>query len=371
MPFDYDRNAPEPTRWLAFLAQLWPGDPDSIKALQEWFGYVLSGRTDLQKIMLLIGPTRSGKGTIARVLAALIGRGNAAGPTLASLSTNFGLAPLLGKPLAVISDARLGKQEVHQVVERLLSISGEDMLTIDRKYREPWTGKLPARFLILSNVLPRFGDASGAIAHRFIVLTMTESFLGKENSRLTDELLTELPGILSWSLDGLDRLTRQSFTTPTSSAEAIRVLQDLVSPISAFVRDECQRGPKCTIEIGKLYAAWKDWCEGNGHKPGSVQTFGGDLRAAVPELHDFKPHGQKRQYAGITLRTTGNNGSHRGSSGSERESEPGEPHEPHENPLWTQVSDEALPFIERCDACGERREDPGYTKRCRDWHAAA
>ena len=92
------------------------------------------------------------------LLAALVGKGNAAGPTLASLGTNFGLAPLLGKPLALVSDARLGGSDVHQIVERLLSISGEDMLTIDRKYREPWTGKLPSRFLILSNELPRFGD---------------------------------------------------------------------------------------------------------------------------------------------------------------------------------------------------------------------
>jgi putative DNA primase/helicase len=49
------------------------------------------------------------------------------------------------------------------------------MLTIDRKFREQWTGKLPTRFVILSNELPRFGDASGAIAHQFIVLSMIES----------------------------------------------------------------------------------------------------------------------------------------------------------------------------------------------------
>ena len=63
-----------------FLRQLWPDDEESIAALQEFFAYVLSGRTDLHKIMLLIGPTRSGKGTIARVLAALLGKGNVAGP---------------------------------------------------------------------------------------------------------------------------------------------------------------------------------------------------------------------------------------------------------------------------------------------------
>jgi putative DNA primase/helicase len=204
---------------------------------------VLSGRTDFHKIMLLIGPSRSGKGTIARVLAALLGRGNVAGPTLASLGTNFGLSPLLGKPLALVSDARLAGGNVHQVVERLLSISGEDLLTVDRKYREPWSGKLPSRFLILSNELPRFGDASGAIANRFVVLAMHESFLGKENTRLTEELTTELAGILSWSLDGLDRLAHQGkFTEPKSSIDAILALQDLVSPVAAFVRDRCEVG---------------------------------------------------------------------------------------------------------------------------------
>jgi putative DNA primase/helicase len=79
VPFDYDPNAPTPERWLTFLKELWPDDADSIKALQEFFGYVISGRTDLQKMLLLVGPTRSGKGTIARILTALIGRGNAAG----------------------------------------------------------------------------------------------------------------------------------------------------------------------------------------------------------------------------------------------------------------------------------------------------
>jgi putative DNA primase/helicase len=240
VPFAYEPTAAEPVRWLQFLNQLWPDDPESIAALQEFFGYVLSGRTDLHKIMLLIGPTRSGEGTIARVLAALLGKGNVAGPTLASLGTNFGLSPLLGKPLAAVSDARLAGGNVHQVVERLLSISGEDLLTVDRKYREPWSGKLPSRFLILSNELPRFGDASGAIANRFVVLAMHQSFLGKENHTLTNELTRELAGILSWSLDGLDRLNRQGkFTEPKASTDSILALQDLVSPVAAYVRDNC------------------------------------------------------------------------------------------------------------------------------------
>jgi putative DNA primase/helicase len=312
VPFGYDPTAPKPVKWLEFLSQLWPDDQDSIDALQEFFGYVLSGRTDLHKIMLLIGPTRSGKGTIARILTALVGRGNAAGPTLASLATQFGMAPLIGKPLAVVSDARLGGANENQVVERLLSISGEDMLTVDIKFKETWTGQLPARFLILSNELPRFGDASGAIADRFIVLVMSESFLGRENSGLTAELMTELPGILSWSLDGLDRLAKAgSMTSPASSTDAIVALHDLVSPVSAFVRDHCTIGGE--VAVDELFTAWKDWADLNNHRAGTSATFGRNLRAVVPMLRMVQPwvedknasDGKRRErhYVGLSLTT--------------------------------------------------------------------
>jgi putative DNA primase/helicase len=136
VPFDYDPTAPVPRCWRDFLKALWPGDTQSRRTLAQWFGYVLSGQVSQQKIALLVGPPRAGKGLIARVLAALVGPRNVAGPTLSSLAGDFGLAPLIGKPLAVVSDARLDGRHGGVVVERLLSISGEDLLTVNVKYRE-------------------------------------------------------------------------------------------------------------------------------------------------------------------------------------------------------------------------------------------
>jgi len=171
LPFDYDAAAPTyPPMWLSFLRQLWPGDEDGKRArltLQEMFGLMLTPDTRYQKIFLIVGPKRSGKGTIARVLTRLLGRDNVANPTLSGLSSHFGLSPLIDKRAAIISDARLGpRTDAYTVAERLLSISGEDALTIDRKYRHPWTGCLGVRFLILTNELPRIADASGALASR-------------------------------------------------------------------------------------------------------------------------------------------------------------------------------------------------------------
>jgi putative DNA primase/helicase len=308
VPFPYEAEAPAPTRWLRFLTELWPDDPTSIDALQEWFGYVLSGRTDLQKMLLVVGPPRSGKGTIVHVLEQLVGRGNHAGPTLASLGTNFGLQALVDKPLAVVADARLGGRDTHIVVERLLSISGEDTLTVDRKYRDAWSGRLPTRLMVLSNELPHFGDASGAIATRFVALQLTRSWLGHEDLDLKPALDDELPGILRWALAGLQRLAGQKrFSEPPTSGEAIVAMADSASPTGAFVRDLCQVGAGHTVPARQLYAAWKGWCLENGREhPGNEQTFGRTLRSVVPTLRSTRPRDpatgqQVRTYEGIGL----------------------------------------------------------------------
>src|SRR5690606_3478784 len=197
LTFDYDATA-RCEAFLTFVHEIFEHDPSAIETLQEMFGYLLTRDTRQQKIFLIVGPKRSGKGTLARVIFDLVGRANCASPTLAGLSTNFGLQPLIGKQVALISDARLsGRHDQALITERLLSISGEDYLTIDRKYQTGWTGKLNARFLIMTNELPRLSDSSGALAGRFIILTMQKSFYGREDPALSDRLLEELPGILN------------------------------------------------------------------------------------------------------------------------------------------------------------------------------
>jgi P4 family phage/plasmid primase-like protien len=308
LTFDFDANASEPTKWLAFLRQLWPDDPQSVDALQEWFGYCLTGMTKYQKMLLLICPRRSGKGTIGRVLRELVGAPNVAGPTTSSLATQFGLQPLIGAMLAIVSDARFSSESSSIIaIERLLCISGEDLLTIDRKHLPSVNMKLPTRFMFLSNELPRVADTSGALAGRFVVLMLQKSFYGREDTDLTERLLTELPGILLWGLDGLERLQHNGrFTQPDSSRDAMRQFADLASPVSAFIREFCVTGGEVQVPIDDLFAAWKEWCEAQGRdRPGTKQTFGRDLRAALPEVRERQPRtGERRHrvYVGIGLR---------------------------------------------------------------------
>lgn len=285
--YDFNQDAPEPKEWLNFLASLWGEDHESIESLQEWFGYLLTADTSQQKILMIVGPKRSGKGTIARILAAVVGRQNCSSPTLSGLATNFGLAPLIGKTVAIFADARLsGRADSQVIVERLLSISGEDGQTIDRKHLTSWTGNLSTRFVLISNELPRLGDSSGAMPSRMVVLNLTRSFFGKEDTALTNRLLAELPSILLWAITGWARLReRGRFTQPESSRGLLEDLESLSSPISAFVTDRCEIGEDRETEIKEVFDAWKEWCQEQGRDhPGDHAGFGRNLRAAVPSI---------------------------------------------------------------------------------------
>ena len=308
LPFPYHAAAPEPVEWLKFLHSVWPDDQQSIELLHEWFGLMLTNQTKYNKILLMVGPPRSGKGTIVRVLTMMLGQHNTCSPTLNSLGESFGLQPIIGKLLAVINDARLSARSDNDVmVERLLSLSGDDSVSVNRKNQTAWEGKLNARVMILSNELPSLRDSSGAAASRLLFLRQTISNLGKEDLGLLDRLTPEIPGILRWSLTGLDRLTaRGRFVQPASADGLVRQMADIGSPIAAFVRDECQVGADLQVSKSQLFAAWNTYSTNRGFRSGGTASdFGRRLRAALGgTLGERRPNvnGDRTEYyVGLTL----------------------------------------------------------------------
>jgi putative DNA primase/helicase len=124
-----------------------------------------------------------------------------------------------------------------------------------------------------------------------------------------NRLLGELPGILNWAIAGWRRLCgRGFFQIPKSSADAVQQLEDLGSPISAFVRDHCVVGAGRTVEIGTLFFFWLDWCKTQNRRAGSAEQFGKDLHAVVPGIKVSQrrtPTGRTRVYEGIALKSVG------------------------------------------------------------------
>lgn len=310
LAFAFDATAPEPTQWLRFLDGLWPDDPEPIALLQEWFGYLLTPDMRQHKMLVIVGPPRSGKGTIVRILQRLLGAVNVCSPTLSALAQQFGRQVFIGKTTAIFPDAKIsGRMDTAAIVEALLSISGEDQQTIPRKNIGDWTGPLTVRFTILTNETPRMDDASGALVSRMLLLPLVETFLGREDLTLTDKLATELPGILLWARAGWLRLrARGRFLDLPMSDDLRDDIRELNSPLHAFVTEWCDRtDPAVAIKRKELYAGYVRWCKEQGRDhPGTEQQFGQRLSAAYPAIRSTRPrseHGDRaRFYHGITLR---------------------------------------------------------------------
>lgn len=264
--WEWNKDAPAPIMWLEFLQQLFANSDQEVELLQEWMGYVLSGDTWAQKGMILVGPPRAGKGTIGHVLVKLLGQSMVASPTLHSLGKDFGLQPLLDRRLALISDARLSnKADVMAVIEVLLRITAGDPVDVNRKHKGSLMTNLGVRVMMLSNEMPQLYDSSNAINTRFLILQLSQSFLGREDVSLLDKLEDELPSIARWCVEGYKRLKKRGkFNEPESSGNAREEWYQENNPLAQFVEDRCTLGVDEKVEMTHLYEVYKNWSEARG-----------------------------------------------------------------------------------------------------------
>ena len=284
LPFAYDPKATSPT-WDAFLQSVWPDDQGSIDTLQEMFGYILSGDTRQQKFFNIIGPRRSGKGTINKVLVALLGQHNTVAPELGELCDTFGLQPWLGKLLASFTDARAPERNRSAVVSQLLRIVGGDTITVNRKNKESWNGYLPTRLVIYSNEVLQLTENSNALTGRMIVLKMTKSFFNKEDTDLAHKLEQELGGIFNWAMEGLKRRIARGghFVQPQTGKEYLDLMAELGNPMGTFTEDALEFDPLSYTRKEDVFACWKHWALKKSMAPGTEQAFKRRFLAATQE----------------------------------------------------------------------------------------
>lgn len=285
-------HQPEPVEWIRFLESIWGDDPESAYALQQWFGYCLTSDIRQQKILLLIGPKRSGKGSIISVLRAMLGAENVGASTCEAIGSRFGLEHLVDKSLIVMGDVRFGGgTSTNATTERLLSISGGDPVVVDVKGQPAMTARLHAKIMMATNLLPNLRDTSAALASRFLVLKMTKSFFGAEDLDLEEKLLAELPGITSWAAQGWRDLRRNGrLLQPESSLEVEAELIRITAPITSFVEEECVLGDDQDVAKNVLYQRYTEWCERGGVKQiKTKERFMRDLRAAYPQVSEVRP----------------------------------------------------------------------------------
>jgi putative DNA primase/helicase len=270
LPFDYDPKATAAT-WDYFLKTT---VPDAAPFLQEYAGECLTTDTRFELALWLTGPRGSGKSTFEEGLIAMNGdRATVLG--LADIErSRFSLYNLRGKTLAIASEQPALYIQSSHILNAI--ISGE-ILTIERKFKDPIDLRTHVKIVWAMNELPRVPDAGNGLFRRVKVIKFPAIPEEQRNPQIKELIKGEGAGILNWALEGLRRLRdRGRFDIPACVKGATEHFQETNDIPAVFVADCCLIGDGLKVRSGLLYEEYKAWCETNGHKAKSSTSIADD-----------------------------------------------------------------------------------------------
>ena len=257
-----------------------------IELLQRWCGLVLVGTNLSQVILLLIGTSGGGKGTLTRVIMGIVGEDNCVELRTSELGGRFETASFLGKTLLYGADVKANFLNNFSA-SYLKSLTGGDLLSVEIKGqtdRPRITGKFNIFATSNSQLMVNLECDKDAWMRRLIIIPFNKPKPEKVIVNLSEQILErESSGVLNWMLEGLDKIKQTGFViTPTP--EQLRVVENLLlesdSP-KAFVSEMLVADDKAQILACECYTAYSAYCKARDWKPFQSREASGKIIAAI------------------------------------------------------------------------------------------
>jgi putative DNA primase/helicase len=303
LPVNYDPFAGCPL-FMEFLGQA--VDKRYFNVVSEMMGYTLWPDYNAHKAFMFLGPKRTGKSTLIRVIEALNGHDNCSHVSLQDLvSQRFARARLFSNrintygdlPATAMSDVGIFK-----------NVTGGDEIDAEYKGTQIFSFRNTAKLIYSANRLPALKVDDDAFYNRWIIIPFGNSFFGHEDTHLTEKLTTpeELSGILNFALSGLARLKTNDwqFSEIIDSGAYYRRKSN---PVLAFLEDCCECSDTDYVVKADLLRDYNAWASEHGYPPAtSKKAFGSIMQdQTILPTDTCQPKVGDRQveaWAGIRLK---------------------------------------------------------------------
>jgi putative DNA primase/helicase len=272
----------QPNTFLAFLKEILP-DEDDQKLVQEIFGYCLLPSNKFQKFFIFLGEGANGKSVLLAVLRLLLGIDNVSMVGLEAIDPKrtFPIAAMVGKFANLCGDL----EELDSVAEGMIKqLVAGDPIMIERKFKDPFYYIPTIKLISLTNSAPYFRDKSDGTFRRLIMLLFKRQFKPSEQRKElgTDDYWVntgELPAILKWALDGLERLIQNGgFTESKNSLEAKQIHRAETNPARIYLNENVIVSPGAEMASSDLYDNYTEWAGRNGFKALASTTFSKEVK---------------------------------------------------------------------------------------------
>jgi len=256
-------------------------------------------RTHFPYAYFIYGTGSNGKSTYLNLITDLLGPENVSHVSLQDLSTpsmrRFRTAALIGKLANIFPD--LPSTTLYST-DTFKALTGDDYITVERKFKEPFSFKNTARLIFSANEFPRTRDESDAFWRRWIIVKFPNKF--RNNPRILEDLTTDEEK--SAFLDEiLKRLSKILECNPTINADARSEWIRSTDSVRAFLEDCTQEDKDAYVVKDDLYNAYVEYCNAMGYDAVSSNSFFRRISKMYPTFRPKVGNKQKRAYRGIRL----------------------------------------------------------------------
>ena len=259
------------------LNKLACGDKDVRNLLLQSIGYCFYRRNELRKSFFLLGEKRNGKSTFLDMVGTLLGEDNTSNLDLCEIGDRFRTAELTGK-LANIGDD-INDEWVSNTAIFKKVVSG-DVVTVERKGKDPFKLRSFAKFFFSANSLPRLGRGkdSRAVLDRLVIIPFDAKF-SKDDSdydpfikyKLRDEVVME--ALIAKAIPALlEVLTDQEFAKCPKVDKNLEEFEKSNNPILEFW-DDVTEDDYLNEPIKLVYQKYCTFCMSNNLQPMSAIEF--------------------------------------------------------------------------------------------------
>lgn len=261
-PVRYDRDAPC-SLWLSFLDRIMDGNYSLIEFLQRAIGYSLTGNTREQCLFVAWGGGDNGKTTLQQALTALLGDYGQTTPIGTLTARRQGnaasgdLARLRGARYVTASEADEGVCFAESTVKLL---TGGDTIAARFLYSDVFEFLPQFKLWISTNHKPVIKGTDHAIWRRIRLIPFTVAIPEAEQDKdLVTKLQAELPGILSWAVQGCLDWQEKGLDVPTEVKDATKEYRAEMDTVGLFLAENCAEDDDAKVGKGKLYVAFDQW----------------------------------------------------------------------------------------------------------------
>lgn len=252
-------------------------DESVLNLLYQSIGYCFYRRNELRKSFFLLGDKRNGKSTFLDMIATLLGEDNTANLDLCEIGDKFRTAELNGK-LANIGDD-INDEWVSNTATFKKVVSG-DVITVEKKGKDPFKLRSFAKFFFSANALPRLGKGkdSSAVMDRLVIIPFNATFTKKDDDydpfikyKLRDEVVME--SLIAKAIPALrDVLSEQEFASCDKVNESLVEFEKSNNPILEFF-DELEESDYMNEPIKYVYQKYTGFCFSNNLQAISALEF--------------------------------------------------------------------------------------------------